>query len=134
MGTSVSNKTQKSVYRETVKSVNKSVTNVENSSKSDASLVQQAKISCKACSLKNGCKIELNQKGQAAATAILNADNDLAKEMSNDLGTKLKQAVDSEIKQANKGFNFGNTNVSNLKQQSETIINKQTENIMKSSS
>lgn len=133
MGTNVTNSVQKSLYKETVNTVNKNVQTAEASSNASADLVQQAKISCRACKLKNGCKIRLNQKGQAAAAAMLQSDNKMGKEQVTDLKTKLKTAMDSEIKQKNKGLNLGNTNVSNLKKEAETIIEKNTENIMKSS-
>ena len=128
MGNNISNQNIESM----TKTINKTLTDVSttqnNTSQSTNSSKQSVHLDLTGS---KNCRAQISQTSNSNLSAMSQFSSEISNEVANQLKNKLNEEIAQIVKQKNEGINFGQTNVANLRTISDTYVENNIQNIIK---
>ena len=128
MGANISTQNIESMTKQINKTLTDVSTTQSNTSQSTNSSKQSVFLDL---SYSKNCKAKISQISNSNLSAMSQFSSEISNEVANQLKNKLNEEIAQIVKQKNEGINFGQTNIANLKTISDTYVENNIQNIIK---
>lgn len=132
MGTNISHQTIDSTTAIVQNVMNQITTSITNEAILNAYTNQHAELDGSGGNFKR-CPIKITQNASTTALAFGDVSNGLTSQLDNQLQAKLKEELSNTLEQLNKGINFGQTNIADVRTRTNTYIEQNLKNIINQS-
>lgn len=129
MGANVSTQNIESMTKQINKTLTEVSTTISNTAESTNSSRQSVRLDLQGS---KNCRAVISQTSNSSLSAMSQFTNETYNDISNQLKNKLNEEIAQIVKQKNEGINFGQTNVSDLRAISDTYVENNMQNVIKS--
>ena len=128
MGANVSTQNIESMTKQINTALTEVSTTVSNTSQSTNSSIQSVHLDLTGS---KNCRAQISQTSNSNLSAMSQFSSEISNDVANQLKNKLNEEIAQIVKQKNEGINFGQTNIANLKTISDTYVENNIQNIIK---
>lgn len=130
MGTNYSRQSIESMTKITNEIITNTITKVQNSAEVNIRQYNRINVDLRGAHLRN-CGINVVQRSNIAAQAMVNATTTVSKDIATQMETKLQETITNSLEQINKGINIPpQSNIANITTRTMTEVGARIENII----